>query len=118
MDFTRFGAGLGKLRIEKRLTQEQLGKRTGVSRETINAWEKAEFDRGPHLKNLRMLVEQGKLDGHRLAHYAFDLPEPEEQTDLSDDAKFFLQKFQQLSEADRQQLLGYLDGLQERKGAI
>lgn len=106
---------------ERGQSYRTIGRDTRLAHTTIENIHKRLLKRGPSLDTFESFWLGMGYSKHDVAHMALGLKPPGEMgepVELSEDAKFFLQKFQMLNDADRQQLLGYLDGLQERKGAI
>ena len=58
MDMVRIGAFLKELRVQSRMTQEQLGEKLGVTNKTISRWEC-----GTYLPPVEMLKELSDLYG-------------------------------------------------------
>ena len=58
MEMVRIGAFLKELRVQKRMTQEQLGEKLGVTNKTISRWEC-----GTYLPPVEMLKELSDLYG-------------------------------------------------------
>ena len=75
MDVVRIGKFLSELRKEKKLTQEQLGEKIGVTNKTISRWENGNYL--PPVEMLQILSEfygvsiNEILSGERLSEVDF-----------------------------------------------
>lgn len=56
MDSTKTGKFIAKLRRERKLTQEELGKKLGVSNKTVSRWENGNYL--PDIETLRLLAKE------------------------------------------------------------
>lgn len=102
------------LRLEKKLTQEQLGKMIGVSQQNINSYEN--HDVVPELTNLMKLAEYFEVSVDFLIGYTTIRHKYEELTscDLNNEELKFVNVFKKISPKMRRALYTILLGLAEQ----
>lgn len=102
------GKGLRILRQERGLSQRKAAKNAGVSYGNLSEIENEKIS--PYIITVKTIAEANGLDMHRLAHYAFDLPEPEELGELDEDLKVVCAMISKLSEGRRKVIIGKIQG--------
>lgn len=107
--------GLKKLREERGLSLRKLAEITGISRVTLHDIERGKQKQGPRLETIKTIGEKSDFDIHLLAHYTFDLPEPEELGELDDLLKELCDEVMSLDEEDRKNVLTYVKTLKHMR---
>ncbi len=102
---------LKELREQRRLNQEGLALKLNVSQSTISAYEIGE--RVPDLETLIAISNFFNVSLDYLAGLS-DLKQQIRQSDLSPNELEHLYTYRQLSNADREKIRAYIDGLQSR----
>ena len=102
---------LKELREQRRLNQEGLALKLNVSQSTISAYEIGE--RVPDLETLIAISNLFNVSLDYLAGLS-DLKQQIRQSDLSPNELEHLHTYRQLSDADREKIRAYIDGLQSR----
>jgi transcriptional regulator with XRE-family HTH domain len=100
--------GLKNLRQEKGLSLRKLAELTGISRVTLNDIERGKQKQGPRLETLKTIGEKADYDIHLLAHYAFDIPKPEQFGELDELLQNLCDRVMGLNEEDRKNVLTYV----------
>ena len=104
------------MRKEAGLSLRDLADKVGMPHETIHKIEKGRLKRGPRLDTLMDITIKGELDRHKMAHYAFDLPEPEGLGEIDGDKKELCDLVLSLDEVAVGKILGFAYGLIEGGG--
>ncbi|NPV60010.1 MAG: helix-turn-helix transcriptional regulator [Actinobacteria bacterium] len=116
----RLGEEIRRQRKERGLSLRDMEPLTGLRYVTINDVELEKGKNGPLLNTIKLIARGGKFDIHRIAHAAFDLPEPEQLGELDDLLKELCDRVMNLSEEDRKSVLTYVKTLtrmrQEEQG--
>lgn len=100
-----FGQRLKALRTELSLTQEELAKRCGISKQNISRYENS--DREPNIRTAKMLADALGVELAALAHDEQDSTPPEDLDD-SPQVRMIARAGKKMSEADREKMLQLL----------
>ncbi len=108
------GKGIKQLRKEAGFSLRSLAELVGMPHDTIHKIENDKLKQGPRLKTIIQIGTKGGFDMHRLAHYAFNLHQPEETGERQEDLKAILDALSKLSPTQRARIIGRIEGWLER----
>ena len=97
-----FGQRLKALRTELSLTQEELAKRCGISKQNISRYENS--DREPNIRTAKMLADALGVELAMLAHDGQETA-PSENLDDFPQVRMIARAGRKMSEADREKML-------------
>lgn len=110
------GKGLRKLRKERGLSLRDIASVTGMSLNNLCDIENEK--QSPYLKTVFEIAQKNKYDMHRLAHYAFNLEEPEEFGELGGLETEILDHIINMDETETRSVLTFAKMLWEESGGV